>query len=175
VHAYGLRLQRRSLLGIGAAVQDGVAACADVPQHVLHGVGGGLRFAAFVEPLPLARAQGCRSVAPGRRRLPRLWPSVHHQLLKTQRVVHDSWSDAYTRSYGCACRVLTSRTEARCFARLASCLRGRFRSWRESISSCCRWRVSWSCERTNTRRSSFLTISHNTNGASGHMKTTNST
>lgn len=45
---------------------------------------------------------------------------------------------------------LTSSTDARCFARLASCLRWRFLSWREPICSCFLCRVLWSCRRTGT-------------------------
>lgn len=45
---------------------------------------------------------------------------------------------------------LTSSTDARCFARLASCLRWRFLSWRESICSCFLCRVLWSCRQTGT-------------------------
>lgn len=45
----------------------------------------------------------------------------------------------------------TSSTEAKCFARLASCLRWTFLSWRASISSCFLCRVSWSCRHTETQ------------------------
>lgn len=70
VHAYDLRLLLR-LCGHGstaattAAVQDGVATRADVPQYVLHRVRG-LRLVAFVQPLALAGAQ--RGFARMRRR-----------------------------------------------------------------------------------------------------------
>lgn len=57
VHAYDLRLRlRRDSGGSAAAVQDGVAARADIPQDVLHRVRG-LCLVAFVQPLTLARAQ----------------------------------------------------------------------------------------------------------------------
>lgn len=63
VHAYGLW---PTLPRDGGDVEDGVAARADVPQHVLHRVRG-LRLITLVQPLPLAGAQ--RGLAIRRRRL----------------------------------------------------------------------------------------------------------
>lgn len=84
VHAYDLRLRLRGDGGGGSggsgAVQDGVAARADVPQDVLHRVRG-LCLVAFVQPLTLARAQ--RGFACLRsRQLPRAGVPHRHESLK---------------------------------------------------------------------------------------------
>lgn len=138
VHAYDLW----SLLPRGGRdVQDGVAARADVPQHVLHWVRG-LCLISLVQPLPFAGTQR-GSVVKRRRLLPLCYC---HELLRESSRNKMQRHKADLRD-GIQ-QILTSSTEARCLARLASCLRWTFLSWRASVPSWCPCPVSPSAKFT---------------------------
>ncbi len=151
MHAYSLWFLLHSS-STSSTMQDSIAARADVPQHVLHWVRR-LCFISFIQPLPLTRTQWC-FITTRHLWLSNMCVSDCHQLLKendgsiqpTRKLIsYMRFMDAKWKCVFTFIHILTSSTEARCFARLASCLRWMFLSWRESISSCFLCRVLWSC------------------------------
>ena len=81
-HAHSLRFLLCARLP-GRAVQDSVAACADVSEHVLHWVGR-LGLISFIQPLPLTGTQR-RFNSTGQNWLLFVWVSDCHQFLKGER------------------------------------------------------------------------------------------